>query len=158
MNLANLQVGDVLLYNNKWSLIDRLICLRTWSDVAHVEVYMGDGLSAASRNGKGVDLYVFRQEDLVYVLRPQIHFAYLSALDYVQKTRGTKYGWFVLANFYLSGTVKAAGVICSQFADELLSVAGVDAFPIEYPNGKITPRDFRIVSPSILKQVWAITK
>jgi cell wall-associated NlpC family hydrolase len=147
----DLQPGDILLYNSgDW--VDRLICFRTWSDVAHVEVYLGDGKSAASRNGEGVGVYPVRFEGLRYVRRPQGQFSKEAAQAFASAMDGTPYGFLDLLKFY-SLNVPCKGLICSQFADLLLRNAGVVAFSEDYDAGAVSPRDFRITACA--KTVWS---
>jgi cell wall-associated NlpC family hydrolase len=149
--LPMLKPGDVLLYGNT-CLMSRLIQFRTWSDVSHVEVYMGRGYSAASRNGIGVDIYPFRSEGLRYARRPQVRFNDALANAYARKMKGTPYGWGDLGKFYLLN-IPGKGLICSQYGDLLLRSADVVAFDENYFPGKICPRDF-LITP-MLKTVWS---
>ena len=157
--IPELHPGDVLLYNDH-SIVDGLICFRTWSDVAHVEVYLGSGLSAASRNGIGVNVYPMRLLDLQYVRRPKDAFDINKAYTFARQMSGTPYGWLDLTEFY-GGLprwltrllrLKNEGLICSQFADLQLRAGQVVAFAEDYPAGKVSPRDF-LVTPT-LDTVW----
>src|SRR5690606_3796554 len=68
--LCLLKPGDVLVYARS-GFFNRLIELKTYSHVSHVELYLGNGKTSASRNGVGVDTYDFDPYGLGYVLRPQ---------------------------------------------------------------------------------------
>jgi hypothetical protein len=68
--LRTLKPGDVLLYKPK-GLFGWLIRVKTWHKIAHVECYVGDGLSVASRDGKGVGKYPLRSSELAVVCRPK---------------------------------------------------------------------------------------
>jgi hypothetical protein len=161
--LPELKAGDVLLYNDS-SLIDRLICFRTWSDVAHVEVYLGNGLSSASRNGVGVNVYPLRLLGLRYIRRPLTDFNTPDAYQFARENAGLPYGWLDLAQFY-GGLprwferllrwvfrIPRKGAICSQWADLQLRAGKVVAFSEDYPAGKVSPRDF-LVTPT-LETIW----
>lgn len=65
--------GDILLYPPR-SFFGRLIAIKTWHKIAHVEIYAGDGQSVASRDGIGVNLYPARLDDVKHVLRPAVLF------------------------------------------------------------------------------------
>jgi len=62
----DLLLGDVLLYNFPHDLPDDVIDVFTDSDVAHAEIYWGNGLSIAAR-AQGVNVYDFRLDGLMYV-------------------------------------------------------------------------------------------
>lgn len=159
--LPELKAGDVLLYYDD-ILIDALIGFRTWSDVAHVEVYLGNGLSAASRNGIGVNVYPLRLLGLKYVRRPVETFNTEKAFTFARQMSGTPYGWLDLTEFYgglpkwamrlLRKVFKKVGLICSQFGDLILRASDVQAFSEDYPAGKVSPRDFLVTAA--LKTIW----
>lgn len=146
-----LRPGDTLLYYTKWDLVDFLIAVRTWADVAHIEVCRGGGLSWASRNGVGFNAYPLRRDGLRYVLRPVGPFDFAGAEAEAAKLRGAPYGWADLLAFY-GLRVNCKGVICSQAGDVVLRGGGVAAFSDEYFAGAVSPRDF-LVSPA-LTVIW----
>lgn len=142
--------GDILLYNGS-GFVDWAIKFRTWSDVAHVEIYLDDGFSTASRFGSGVDIYPLRLDGLQYVRRPVIHFDLAAARKFASLMHGMSYGYTDLGRFYLLN-LPTGGLICSQYGDLLLRAAGVMAFAEDYPAGTVSPRDFRVTS--LAKTVW----
>ncbi len=148
--LPDLQPGDILLYYEP-GFVDWCISFRTWSDVAHVEIYLGDGLSTASRNGIGVDIYPLRLDGLQYVRRPVVPFDLAAARVFAAKMRGTPYGYADLGRFYLL-KIPTKGLICSQYGDLLLRAGSVIAFAEDYPAGAVSPRDFRLTS--LAKTIW----
>jgi hypothetical protein len=150
-SFPELRSGDVLLYGGR-DLVSRLIQFRTWSDVAHVEIYAGEGRSVASRNGIGVDLYPLRSSGLKRVLRPRRALDWESGMHWFYQVQGSPYGWFDLLRFY-SIKAKSDGFICSQFADLFLRHCRLYAFNWNYNAGAICPRDFE-VSPSF-DWLWA---
>lgn len=135
----SLQPGDVLLYKPK-GFFGWVIRLKTWHPIAHVEVYMGDGTSAASRDGQGVGRYPWRNTELAYVLRPGVPFDVGKANAYIDSMVGTRYGWWDLLNF-TGWKVDTKGIVCSPFATELLRAAGVPVFNDEASN-LIAPFEF----------------
>src|SRR6202008_1268910 len=82
-----------LLYATK-DIVDGLIEFKEGDDVAHIEVYAGNGQSWASRNGIGVNLYPFRPEGLKYVRRNKGLFD-LAAVEtwFNGGIKGIKYGF-----------------------------------------------------------------
>lgn len=143
----DLQVGDILLYSSK-DVTDAVIEWKTGSDVAHVEVYMGDGISWASRNGIGVNAYPFRPEGLVKVRRPVMRFNVTEATDWFNASQKNQpYGWGdILATVDIK--TNWPGEDCSHFVAALLEVANAPQFHPRYDKKKITPRDFEIVLQS----------
>ncbi len=151
MNLPDdLQPGDILLYRTPLTagtlvgaLVDAAIELKTSGDVAHVEIYHGNGISFASRNGQGVDAYVFRGDGLRYVRRP-VGPVNLAAADawFYNGIKGLPYGWAGLLEFE-DIDIPEQGLICSTFADLYLTQGRQPLFADDFPPGKASPFDFR---------------
>lgn len=100
---------DVLIYNTPFSfkdpstIFDVAIRLKTWSyDATHTETYIGNGFSAASRNGLGVNTYPLRVNDLSHILRPAVKFDFDAALKWHKSCIGQKYDWKGLLVFTLA--------------------------------------------------------
>lgn len=129
-----LKPGDCLLYNSNgfWSLI---IKIKTWHSVTHCECYIGDGYSIASRDGKGVNAYEYRADDLCAVLRirPEYPFKLNSALTwFLRAAKGQGYDWWGLLRFtwksdYCKGD-KNNKQFCSEFLTRFYRNGGVDPF------------------------------
>lgn len=133
------QPGDCCLYKAS-GLFGRIITVKTWHDIAHVEVYRGEGFSLASRDGIGVGKFPFRVKDLAYVLRP-IPVIDLAAADrWFATVEGQPYGWIDLFNFLGWGR-DGRGMVCSPFATDYYRAAGLDPFNAE-PSIKIAPFEF----------------
>lgn len=157
---SDLQDGDVLLYDTPADIIDRLIEIHEGGDVAHVEIYAGDGKSRASRNGIGVGEYPFRAEGIKYVLRianvpafgaPVINRAKVDV--FFAANNGDAYDWFALMNFFdIVIPVNHKAYICSTFVADYLIAAGAPAFADKFPSALINPMDFR-KTPALF-QVW----
>lgn len=136
----SLKPGDVLLYKPK-GLFGQLIALKTWHRISHVEVYWGDGISAASRDGKGVNFYPIRTEQLVKVMRPkQQDLCFEAATEYMASVVGQPYGWLDLLHF-IGFTFNGKGMICSTLATNVLRVLGVPLFNGE-PAESVAPFQF----------------
>lgn len=121
-----LKSGDVLLYGPS-STFGWLIALKTWHTYSHVEVYIGNSQSVASRDGEGVNLYSVRTDHLRAVCRPRAPFNLDAALRYFGSVKGQPYGWWDLARF-LGAPVNGPGMVCSGFATEFVRAGGLDPF------------------------------
>ncbi len=147
-----LRPGDVLLYRGS-GVYGWLIRLKTWHPIGHVEVYVGDRQSAASRDGKGVNIYPLRMDGLAYVLRPIEPFDLAAALRwYEREAKGLPYGWLDLLQF-VGQNVNRKGVVCSPFATQLLRAGGIPIFNDE-PAEKIAP--FQFLTSERLVRIWNV--
>lgn len=142
--------GDVLLYNSK-GLYGRIIAIKTWHKITHVECYLGLGLSAASRNGQGVNIYALREHDLVKIWRPLVPFDAAKAMCYAAGRKGEPYGWMDLWAF-VGFAHDGKGVICSTFVAELQRNQGIDAFNGE-PACQIAPFEWLLSSLGVIYEV-----
>jgi hypothetical protein len=158
---SQLLPGDHLLYTGH-SLIDCGIRLKTYSRAAHIEVYAGNGMSWASRNGIGVNLYRVRHKGLYRVLRPLWGFDAKAVTVWLLNAKlpngkpvmGCGYGWGDLLEFFcLPDWSNGDGLICSEFAAMIDEHSVPDPQPgwsyvwnLSYPKGKIAPADFEKVA------------
>lgn len=135
----NLKPGDCLLYKpKKSSLFGWLIAIKTWHAISHCEVYIGDGLSAASRDRIGVDIYPTRYSELTMVLRPkpEYHFNLAMALKwFILSAKGQKYDWLGLLRFtwrsdYSKGNTNNKQ-FCSEFVLRFYRAGNFDPMPGE---------------------------
>jgi hypothetical protein len=146
---SKLLPGDHLLYGVKdfggW-----VTSLKTFSPAVHIEVYIGGGISVASRNGIGVNSYPFRDAQLISVLRPNAPFDIEAALRWFDQpydkithggVRGRPYGWLDLLRFY-NIKIPTNGWICSQFVSALDAAGGFYPFSRLYSAGLIDPGDY----------------
>lgn len=161
----DLIAGDILLYASPPSdpnLIDRIVDgvieVKEGDDVAHIEIYVGNGLSWASRNGVGVNEYPFRPDGLKYVRRVNGIFDSQAAKEWFEAgVKGMKYGFGdILASVRPDADGQSSpdiatlnGVDCSHFAAALLETALCPQFDRSYPKNKITPRDFKLSAESL---------
>jgi hypothetical protein len=146
--------GDHLIYGKK-DLFGWITSVKTWSPAVHIEVYIGNGQSAASRNGLGVNIYPVRPEQLIAVLEPKqsinVHksLAWLSEPydpDHHTGVRGRPYGWKQLLRFY-NIHLKTDGWICSEFVDYFDNAGDFFPFAEQFDSGAIDPGDY-LISPS----------
>lgn len=141
----DLKPGDVLLYSHT-SAMSWLIRIKTWSMISHVEIYWGEGRSAASRDGQGVGIYPF-DPTVAVVRRPLAVFNQEQAEAWMKGQIGKPYGWYDLLRFALI-KIPGAGLICSQFGDLLLRAGGVLAFSDDFDAGAIAPGEY-LESPAL---------
>lgn len=153
MIIADLRPGDVLLYRAN-GFFGRLIALKTWHPISHVEVYVGNQQSVASRDGQGTGLYPLRLTELERVCRPIVPFDLAAGLAWFHSTPHRSYGWADLLQF-VGMNVDTKGVVCSPFATEFERRCGIDPFNGEDPN-KIAPFQFEL-SPVYQVFSYAVT-
>lgn len=142
MKIETLKAGDCLLYKPT-GFFGRLISLKTWHPISHVEVFVdkeNGGMSVASRDGKGVNFYPTRTAQLVHVLRPNVSLDLAVGLRYARRMIGTPYGWADLANF-VGWNIDSKGIVCSPFATEFYRACGWNIFPLDEAND-IAPFQF----------------
>lgn len=170
---TDLQPGDILLYNSG-DISDAIIRWKEGDpDTAHVEVYIGDGKSVASRNGIGVkDIYDFRPAGLVHVRRPggsatcdQANraptvgegegFDLSSAMEWFAMVKGAPYGWGDIGAdagliekpedaWIRPEVLLKTGMDCSHFASLFLLAGSRGQFDPAFDARRITPRDFKL--------------
>lgn len=146
----DLREGDVLLYKPT-SFYGSIIRIKTWHNVSHCELYMGKGISAASRDGKGVNFYPARVDDaLIYVLRPTLPFNAENAKTFVTGMVGTPYGWLDLLDF-VGFHVDKKGIVCSPFLTLALRAGGIPVFNNE-PANSIAP--FQFLTSEYLQELY----
>lgn len=143
MNSHDLKPGDCLLYA-PCGFFGWLIALKTWNKVSHVEVYVGNGKSVASRDGQGVGFYELRTKGLVRVLRPRGEFNISSALLwFFNFANGQKYDWKGILVFALAVSEGSRDrMFCSEFATRFYRAGGFHPFAENYDADHIAPAQF----------------
>jgi hypothetical protein len=126
--------GDVLLFNRD-GFYNRIIRIKTWSRVSHVEVVASGGpspMTVASRNGQGVGYYKLDSHGLYCVLRPRsdLVFNQSDAWKWFLTVNGQGYDWLGLLAF---ASAKFQGkengkMFCSELACRYLRAGGIDPF------------------------------
>jgi hypothetical protein len=164
--LDQLLPGDVLLYQGK-GLMSRLIMIKTWSHFSHCEIFdsydreLGNAVSLASRDGIGVDRFVFRERGLMAILRP----AAPPALDMERGRKwfregdggpvpkGQKYDWLGLWSFYNAKRQgsKKPEMFCSEFVVRYFKKSGYQLF---FGDSDAVSPGMLWTNP-LLKTVWA---
>lgn len=150
MTLIELQPGDVLLYRGV-GIIGWAIRTKTWSRVSHVETFIGDGKTAASRDGLGVETYnlypeVSGKRTLEYVLRPNVPFDFAAGLAWHETVRGQKYDLLGLFfSFFSQKGGSSDKMFCSEHTSRMANRMGYFPFG-EFDCDKVSPGMF-LASP-----------
>jgi hypothetical protein len=127
---VRLQPGDCLLYRPT-GILGRIIAIKTWHPVAHVEIAVAPGKAVAARDLRGVNLYPTRWSELAYVVRPTAPFDIKKAMEYFDEVRGQPYDLFGLFRFFGKKGETTDKQFCSEFATRFYRAGGLDPFPGE---------------------------
>lgn len=145
--------GDLLAYK-PIGPFGLLIRVKTWHSIAHVETYIGNGSSVASRDGVGVALYPLRLKQLAGIYRPVGPFDIEKAMNwFYRKANGQAYDWKGIIGF--STLVKGGDsnkMFCSEFSTRFYRQGGFEPFVAEEDADKIAP--FQLTICSGLKRIW----
>jgi hypothetical protein len=152
-NPAMLQPGDAILYF-RHDFFDWIIALKTWTKVAHVEIYRGEQTSYASRNGIGVNAYPLRLDGVAAVMRPKQPLDLTAAGHWFEAhARGQPYDWMALLCFTLARRRgEKSKMFCSEFATRFYRAAGLAPFNPRWPADRVPP-SFFLVSPAF-EVIW----
>lgn len=149
--LRPLEPGDVLLYGAT-GFFGRVIALKTWHPIAHVECYIGNGLSVASRDGIGTGIYPVRTAGLVMICRPKVPLDVDRALALFTAVPHRPYGWIDLLQF-VGLNINTPGIVCSPCITEFLRDGGLDPFNGE-PAERIAP--FQFMTSPVFQNLQAV--
>lgn len=145
-----LKPGDCLLYKPK-GFFGWLIKLKTWHNIAHCELYLGDGKSAASRDGIGVGIYPWRNTELAYILRPTYPLDWAGFWKWFRTVNGQKYDWVGLLRFAWFQEIPAGKddkQFCSEFLCRAYRSLSAKVFSDTDDADAIAPGDF-LQSPNL---------
>lgn len=147
--------GDCLIYFTR-DLFGWVTAIKTWSKTSHVEVYAGEGMSMASRNGKGVNLYPYRADGLVCVRRPLKPLDLESANHWFNaEARFQGYDWTGLLCFALAAKQGAEDrMFCSEFETRWYRHASLQPFDPDWDADRVPP-SFFLVSP-LFETIWIV--
>lgn len=150
---SNLQPGDCLGYFSR-DIIDYAIAFKTWTRLAHVEVYEGEGMSVASRNGVGVNRYPLRKTDIAVIRRPLGKIDFDAAKNWFEtRARHEKYDWKGLLCFTLAvrqGSMDR--MYCSEFMLRWYRAANFQPLDPDW-DADWTPPAFILVPPTF-ETIW----
>lgn len=142
---SELRPGDVLLYGGS-GLWYRLIQVKTYSDVGHVEVYAGGGKVVTATPNGGVDYHHYEPKNLRYVRRPVGAWSLALADEWFRTVRGAKYDkWGLIWNFTRpeGDGERSAAMVCSEVSTLYLRAGGVDPFSQDTKASKVSPAEFK---------------
>lgn len=142
-NRELLRPGMMLGYRSS-SLFGKVIATKTWMDISHVEVYLGDGVSAGAR-WEGVDAYPVREDKyLCVVLAPAEPFDLERAkVWFYSSAQGLKYDLWGMRIFYrLIDKANPNRMWCSEFVAEFYRAGGFDPFNPNLSSERIAPAQF----------------
>lgn len=156
-DISTLRQGDHLLYRPS-SFFGWLIAMKTSCLLSHIEIYAGGGKSVASRDGKGVQLYDFRREQLGVVLRPNVPFDFQKGMAFFETVKGDGYDWKDILTFICFGKPcgEARKEICSEFACLWDVAAGFNPVRKSIVADAVSPADFN-KSPAF-EEIWSDRK
>lgn len=147
-----LQPGDTILYFSH-DVFDWIIALKTWCKAAHVEMYRGDGMSYASRNGIGVNTYPTRFSDVAAIVRPVKPLDMQSIALWFETVRGEGYDWAGLLCFTLAvrhGSNRKQ--FCSELMTRLWRKGKGDPFNRNWDADRVPPSFFLVTGAG--KLIW----
>jgi len=150
---AILQPGDSILYFShdfgSW-----LIALKTWTKVAHIEIYRGNQISYSSRLESGVNAYPLRLDGVAAVMRPKKPLDFFAADAWFEaNAKGHPYDWRGLLCFALASRGgEKHSYFCSEFGTHYYRAAGLEPFNPRWPAVRVPP-SFFLVSPAFEK-IW----
>lgn len=147
-----LRPGDCILYSPT-DVFDWAVALKTWTCVSHVEVFIGDGYSVASRNGQGVGKYPVRLEGVAAIRRPGPVFSLDAAMNWFYALGKQKYGWRTLLTFMMLNNNPIEGhMICSEFVAGFYRAGGNPLFAPDWPDYR-TPPSLEVATAG-LTTIW----
>lgn len=149
--IPELLPGDCLLYRPN-SLFGHVIAVKTWTDISHVEVYIGGGESVGSRERLGVRKYPLRTGQLGFVLRPSLQPVDLEAglRWFYSEALGQKYDYLGLLVF--THAVKKGArdrMFCSEFTTRFYRSANYPVFAPHWDADRVSPSLF-LCSPKLV--------
>jgi uncharacterized protein YycO len=152
INVTPARVGDVLLYGGT-SLFDEAIEWRTMcGDVSHVECFAGNASTWTAKPESGVNFYAFTEENLRYVLRPQV-FNADAAWKWFQPRQGLPYGWDAIANFE-GVNFDCKSYVCSTTVAALLRAAYAEVLSDHCDLKKVYPGAFLFIPKPSLTLIY----
>lgn len=151
-----LKPGHLLLYRAS-SIFGYAIAAFSGSRISHIEMYRGDGISYASRDGIGVDEYPLRIKDLDLVLEAVEPLDMNRvAIGFAGKI-GHRYDNATILKHATFGLVggKPMAEVCSEVQAYLVRVGGLErAFGDKQPD-EVKPSDFvDAMNHGMFRKVW----
>ena len=151
MPLPAILAGDVLCYSGT-GLFSKLIKIKTWSRISHVELANSGMSTFASRDGKGVATYAFKDKNLAAVLRPVYSLDMDAVRAFHHKCIGQRYDLWGLFRFFTLGTQSMDKQFCSEYVTRMLRHGGLEPFTVQTDADLVSPGMF-LTSP-MFTRVW----
>lgn len=133
----------------------KVIRVKTWVNLSHVETYVGGGFSVGAR-WEGVNRYPVRIDDaLCIVWEPVAPFDVEKAMVwFYSEAQGMKYDLWGMRIFYrLIRKSNPNRMWCSEFCTEFYRAGGFEPFQPETPADRISPAQF--LQTAGLRVVWS---
>lgn len=149
--MAEILPGDHLLYKGSgfWSWA---IKVKTWSKYSHVELYIGNNKTFTSRDGEGVNIYDFKEDNLVAVYRPTDPINIEKGLPWMKSVCGQKYDFWGLMRFFTIGKQSTNKQFCSEAVTRADRESDFCPFNKKYDADLVSPGMF--ASSPHLELVW----
>ena len=148
-----LQPGDVLLYRRD-GFVAWWIRVKTWSNVDHVETYVGNGQTFTARS-EGVRVFAFQSKGLRVVLRPVRPYDAVSAMRWRAGVLGQGYDWLGLLVFYVAAWQGSrTRMFCSEAVTRDARAGCVQPFASHVDADRVAPSDL-LRSPAYHVVAWA---
>ena len=145
--------GDLLCYRGT-GFFSRLIRIKSWSELSHVECYFGCNVSGASRDGEGVGSYPLRLDGLYYVLRPVPPVDLAAARLWHETVKGQRYDWKGILVFTLAVKQGATDkMFCSEYATRFYRAGRCEPFQPGFDADRVAPGTF--LTSGAFRIVWA---
>ena len=164
MNTPELWPGDTLCYGVR-DLFDYVVAVKTWClETVHVEIYIGEGRSIASRPKGGVDIYPVRFDQLTRVRRPSqtSSFDFESMMHWFREpynpatghgVRGQNYDYLALLCFTLIVKHGKPGRMhCSELWTRAHRAAKYPVIAHDWDADKVAPA--QCLQTPVLETVW----
>jgi hypothetical protein len=150
-----IQPGDSLGYYGN-SVFDLAIAIKTWTKLAHIETYWGQGLSLASRNGIGVNCYPLRKDGIAVIRRPILPFDRELANHWFETAaRGQKYDWKGLLCFTLAVSQGSQDrMFCSEFNTRLYRAGQFHPYNDDWDADRVPPAFIMLPPASVMQTIW----
>ena len=150
----DLRPGDLLLYRSG-GLFAWAIRVKTWSDVNHVETYVGTSQAFSARNN-GVNVFPLRLEGLRYVLRPIAPYDHVAAAAWRETVRGQRYDWKGMLVFFLAAAQSARDrQFCSEACTRDARAGKIVPFADTFDADRVAPGSF-LASPAYRREAWEV--
>lgn len=141
-----LKPGDALLYAPS-SIFGWVIAVKTGSKRSHMEIYAGNGMSVASRDGIGVGKFPLRTANLAAIFRPPAQYNHRESMTWFETVNGQKYDWKGLLVTTLAVNQGSLDrMFCSEYATRHYRRGNVEPFQKEFDADRVVPMFYELSS------------